>query len=110
MRWIQLLLALGLIGAAPAAASAAAPLSAAREAGGVSPAITEARRVAMRIDDYIIAGYLREKVKAGPTADDATFLRRASLDLNGRPPTVNDARKFQSDRSPEKRERAIEAL
>lgn len=42
--------------------------------------------------------------------DDATFLRRASLDVTGTLPTVERVRSFLSDNSPEKRQRLIDEL
>jgi len=43
-------------------------------------------------------------------ADDAEFLRRVSLDLAGRIPTVEEARTFLQDRQPDKRARLVERL
>jgi hypothetical protein len=42
--------------------------------------------------------------------DDATFLRRATLDVCGRLPTVEEARAFLADTSADKREKLIERL
>lgn len=42
--------------------------------------------------------------------DDATFLRRASLDVTGTLPTVERVRSFLSDTSPDKRQRLIDEL
>ena len=42
--------------------------------------------------------------------DDATFLRRASLDLAGRQPTAREIEAFLADGSPEKRPAAIDRL
>jgi len=56
----------------------------------------------------------RLQVKAGEGApqfaDDAAFLRRLSLDLIGRIPTIAEAREFLEDPSESKRVRAIERL
>ena len=49
-------------------------------------------------------------VKPAPLADDATFLRRAALDITGKVPVVSEARKFLHDRGPEKRAQAIDKL
>ncbi len=43
-------------------------------------------------------------------ADDATFLRRAYVDVIGRVPTLDEARAFLSDKSPNKREKLIDHL
>jgi hypothetical protein len=45
-----------------------------------------------------------------PPADDATFLRRVTLDLCGRLPTVEEVRGFLDDSSGDKRRRAIDRL
>ncbi|SFH74309.1 DUF1549 domain-containing protein [Planctomicrobium piriforme] len=42
--------------------------------------------------------------------DDATYLRRVSLDLIGRIPSVGEIREFEADPSPEKRARLVEKL
>lgn len=55
-----------------------------------------------------------KKVKSAPggLCDDATFLRRVSIDLTGLPPTPEQARAFIEDTTPatQKRERAVDAL
>src|SRR5439155_23943890 len=43
-------------------------------------------------------------------ADDATFLRRVSLDLTGRLPDPDALHRFIADRAPDKRAKAIDAL
>lgn len=54
------------------------------------------------------------KIKALPSAvcDDATFLRRVSLDLTGMPPTPEQVRAFLADRTPAqaKRAKVVDAL
>jgi hypothetical protein len=47
---------------------------------------------------------------AAPTVSDAEFLRRASLDLIGVPPKVEELRAFLADQSPEKRVAAVDRL
>ena len=61
--------------------------------------------------DRLVDTYLAESDIYQPKPlDDATFLRRVSMDLVGLLPTVEETRTFLSDKSPEKRERAIESL
>lgn len=47
---------------------------------------------------------------AWPKSDDAEFLRRVSLDLNGMPPTTEIARAFLADSDPAKREKLVDQL
>jgi hypothetical protein len=47
---------------------------------------------------------------AAPSASDAEFLRRVTLDLTGTIPTAADARAFLKDQSPDKRARLIDRL
>lgn len=49
-------------------------------------------------------------VPVSPPADDATFLRRVSLDLTGTLPTAEVARQFLADSSTDKRERLVQSL
>ena len=56
---------------------------------------------------------LSDQAAVGPrgvAVDDLTFLRRITLDLTGRVPSVVEARKFLADTSPEKRTRAVDRL
>lgn len=53
------------------------------------------------------------KLAGGPVAepaDDAEFLRRVSIDLTGKLPTANQARKFFADKDPAKRQKLIDRL
>ena len=66
------------------------------------------------IDHFIAATWreegLPEAATPPPVVDDATFLRRASLDLAGIVPTADDVLRFVADREPDKRARAVDAL
>ncbi len=70
----------------------------------------EAAALAARIDQLINARLEAEKVPPAPPADDAEFLRRVSLDLTGRIPSVAQVRAFLADRSPDKRQRLVDAM
>jgi hypothetical protein len=88
-------LALCLAGPAPLAAAPAAP---APEA------------VARAIDAAIDRALADAKVPASGPADDAEFLRRATLDLLGRIPTAGRAAAFLADQDPAKRAKLLDEL
>src|SRR6185503_10046460 len=49
-------------------------------------------------------------IPPSPVCDDATFLRRVSLDIGGRLPTEAEAKAFLASQDPSKRDQAIDAL
>jgi uncharacterized protein DUF1549/uncharacterized protein DUF1553 len=81
------LLVMGLLGQAPAADSASA-----------------------QMDAMLAAYYQASGVSPASAADDATFLRRAWLDLAGRTPPVADVRKFLVSKQPDKRAALVDQL
>lgn len=64
------------------------------------------------IDELIDTKLKRIKIQPSPTADDAEFLRRVSLDLTGQTPEPQVVRAFLADRSNSiaKRKRVIDEL
>ncbi|MEZ6127660.1 MAG: DUF1549 domain-containing protein [Planctomycetaceae bacterium] len=68
---------------------------------------TSPQQVAAEVDRLVL-----DAGGAGPfeIVDDATFLRRASLDLIGRPPTVAEITRFGLDPSADKRNRLVQQL
>jgi hypothetical protein len=62
------------------------------------------------IDRAIDAKMQRLKIQPSPAVDDATFLRRVSLDLAGRLPTPEELRAFVGDASKNKRAAKVDKL
>jgi uncharacterized protein DUF1549/uncharacterized protein DUF1553 len=61
--------------------------------------------------DALIEDLWRQaKVTPAPPADDGAFLRRVSLDLVGRIPSLAEARAFLADPAPDRRARAVDRL
>ncbi|MCO8121576.1 DUF1549 domain-containing protein [Stieleria sp. TO1_6] len=58
------------------------------------------------IDELVSEKWRRVKVVPSELSDDASFLRRVSLDLTGLPPTSNDVREFLADKTPTRQKRA----
>lgn len=78
--------------------------SATSHAGDRAAAMTQ------RVDALLAKSWKQADVKPAPLADDATFLRRAYLDLTGVIPTVSEVRAFLGDPRPDKRARLIDRL
>jgi hypothetical protein len=62
------------------------------------------------IDQQVFANLRQIGIPPSPICDDSTFLRRVSLDIGGRLPTLEETKAFLADKSPDKRDRAVEAL
>ncbi|RFC42656.1 MAG: Protein of unknown function DUF1553/DUF1549 [Verrucomicrobia bacterium] len=62
------------------------------------------------IDELVFANLKAIGVPPSAVCDDATFLRRVSLDIAGRLPSVEETKAFLANLAPDKREQAIEAL
>jgi hypothetical protein len=70
----------------------------------------DAQALADKIDKIVADRWAKEGVKPAPAADDAEYLRRLSLDVAGRIPSVSELREFLADTSKDKRARAVERL
>jgi hypothetical protein len=68
------------------------------------------RDLAAQIDRRLEDRFEAEQIVPAPAADDAEFLRRATLDLIGRIPTVEEVREFLQETRPDKRARLIGRL
>lgn len=88
-----------------------------------TPPRNETAEAAARIDaalESAMRWHVEQRQKVGvkeasvpalpPMADDATFLRRACVDLAGRLPRVEEARAFLADAAPDKKARLIDRL
>lgn len=75
--------------------------------GSVISAEAQPRSKAVEVDRLILAA---SEEKSFGSTDDATFLRRLSLDLIGRPPSVSEITRFGLDPSPNKRRVAVDRL
>ncbi|MFO0964147.1 MAG: DUF1549 and DUF1553 domain-containing protein [Gemmataceae bacterium] len=62
------------------------------------------------IDRHILAKLRRLNIHPSDLCDDATFLRRVSLDVTGALPTPEEIRSFLADKNPDKRARKIDEL
>lgn len=97
----------GLVLLAGAALSAAPPAS--TRPAGTDPD-RKVRALAARMDHHLEAGWAAGAVQPAPLADDAEFVRRVSLDLAGRIPSVSEVRAFLEDTRPDKRLRLVDRL
>jgi hypothetical protein len=62
------------------------------------------------IDKHILNKLRRLNIHPSELSDDATFLRRVSLDVTGLPPTPEEVRAFLADRRADKRRKKIDEL
>lgn len=62
------------------------------------------------IDDLVFANLKEIGVPPSPVIDDATFLRRVTLDIAGRLPTIEETTAFLAEADPKKRDLAIDRL
>src|SRR5262245_48019545 len=68
------------------------------------------QELAQWIDERFAAEYILAKVESPPLVDDATFLRRLFLDLQGHIPAVAQTRDFLSDDGSFKRQDCVDRL
>ncbi len=84
-------------------------------AGGVTPAGDKAAgaskpQASQRVAALIEATLKEQGMSPNAAIDDATFVRRAYLNIGGRIPTIEEAEAFHADTYPDKRQRLIERL
>ena len=68
------------------------------------------RKASAKVDQLVEAGLKKEGIQPNADIDDATFLRRAYLNIAGRIPTIEEAENFNGSTYEHKRERLIEDL
>src|SRR5262245_35083920 len=83
------------------AVAALALVAVPRAAGAAFPEVTANNFV----DRHVLAKLRRLNIPPSPLADDATFLRRVSLDVTGELPVPAEVRDFLADPAPDKRAR-----
>ncbi len=62
------------------------------------------------IDEHVFAKLRTLGLPASEPCDDATFLRRVTVDIAGRLPTLGEAEAFRNDDAPDKRARLVDRL
>ncbi len=62
------------------------------------------------IDSFLLSRLERENLKPQPEADRYTLIRRASLDIVGLPPSVEEVDQFVKDTSPDAYEKLVDRL
>lgn len=62
------------------------------------------------IDEHVMQKLATLRIEPAPLCDDATFLRRAMLDLLGTLPTPEESRAFIADTASDKRNKLVDAL
>jgi hypothetical protein len=62
------------------------------------------------VDDLVFANLKEIGVPPSPVCDDATFLRRITLDISGRLPTEEESRAFLANTAADKRDQVIDTL
>lgn len=74
------------------------------------PEVTGDDRVRNPIDQFVLKRLRAEGMTSADPADRYTLIRRASLDLTGLPPSVEDVQAFVADRSEDAWEKVIDRL
>jgi hypothetical protein len=62
------------------------------------------------IDDAVFANLRELGIPPSPLCDDATFIRRVSLDITGKLPTLEELTAFEQDTAPDKRNHVVDRL
>jgi cytochrome c553 len=74
------------------------------------PAVRDATWPREGLDTFILARLEAEKLAPVAEAEEQSLLRRATFDLTGLPPTIDEAEAFAGDESPDAYERLLDRL
>ena len=77
---------------------------------GVSPVFAAEKPIEAVIDEQIAAKLEADGITPATQADDATLVRRLTLDLVGRIPTTGESDTYGKSRNPSKREQLVDRL
>jgi hypothetical protein len=109
LRWLVLAIGFAAIGRPPSVWGDDGKIA---TPSAESPLSVDGRQLRMtqRIDQLLADGQAKAGVTPASLADDAEFLRRASLDLTGVVPRASEVREFLDDRDLGKRQALVERL
>lgn len=74
------------------------------------PKVSQAKWPRQSLDNFLLARLDAEKLKPSREADRAQWLRRASFDLTGLPPTPEEVKAFAADKSNDAYEKVVDRL
>src|SRR5262249_48853787 len=81
-----------------------------RSTAGAADLLPPDRPIAEAVDHYLDETLRKERVRPAPLAEDATLVRRLTLDLAGRIPTAAEARAYIESTDVAKRARLVDRL
>jgi len=76
----------------------------------VVPAVKDTGWATTDIDRFVLARLEKDGLKPGTVADRRTLIRRVTYDLTGMPPTYDEVKAFENDKSPGAWEKVIDRL
>ena len=68
------------------------------------------RSIAQAVDHYLNDKLKKSGVKSAPPVADAAFIRRITLDIAGRIPTVDEVKSYLASNDPKKKEKRVDEL
>ncbi|HEX5219857.1 MAG TPA: PSD1 and planctomycete cytochrome C domain-containing protein [Verrucomicrobiae bacterium] len=74
------------------------------------PKVKTSSWVRTPVDNFVLAKLEEKKLKPSPQADRRTLIRRLSYDLVGLPPTPEEVRAFEKDKSPDAYPKLVDRL